>query len=179
MVIDIETMVPEDSFGRVLKRAMGYDWLTEQLKPYFPDANDETASPLRTLALIMIEHLQPYAPRYADKPFLWSIYGEWATSFDYMLLLAAVPPEIPPFEDIVNPVYERLPSEVLYELLRHILISCIGQRVAAEYRDEKLYYIQSLSSEEQTAEAERLARLYTEQFYKEVRIYRDSASAQP
>lgn len=179
MVIDIETMVPEDSFARALKKAMDYDWLIEQLKPYFPDANDETASPLRALALIMIEHLYPYAPRYADKPFLWSVYSEWATSFGYMWLLAAVPPEIPPFDDVVNPVYERLPSGVLYELLRHILINCIELRVASEYRDEELYYIQGLSREEQTAETERLARLYSEQFYKEVRIYRDSTSAQP
>lgn len=179
MVIDIETMVPEDSFARALKKAMDYDWLIEQLKPCFPDIKDRAASPLRTITLIMIEHLYPYAPRYADKPFLWSVYSEWATSFGYMWLLAAVPPEIPPFDDVVNPVYEKLPSEVLYKLLRHILINCIELRVAAEYRDEELYYIQSLSSEEQTAEAERLAHLYTEQFYKEVRIYRDSASAQP
>lgn len=179
MVIDIETMVPEDSFVRALKKAMDYDWLIEQLKPYFPDVKDETSSPLRALALIMIEHLQPYALRYADKPFLWSIYREWETRFDYMWLLAAVPTDIPPFEDVVDPVYEKLPSEVLCELLRHILINCIELRVGAEYRDEELYYIRSLSSEEQTAEAERLARLYTEHFYKEVRIYRDSASAQP
>jgi len=178
MVIDIEQMVPENAFARVLKKAMDCDWLIKQVKPYFPDARDAASPPIRALALIMMEHLKPYGLRYVDKPFLWSVYTEWSTSFSYMWLLEAVPSDIPPFEDVFYPVYDKLPAEVLHELLRHILTNCIRLRAAAEYSDEVLYYTRDLNSEEQAAEAERLARSYTEQFYREIDAYRDSATAQ-
>lgn len=173
MEIDIETYLAQDAFVRKLDKVMDYDWLMERLKPYFSSLEDVTGAPIRALCLILLEHLQPHALRFAGKPFLASIYDNWETDMGYMWLLKAVPAGIPLFEDIFYPVYDTLPQESLQDLLRHILTGCVSHGVAMEYRDETLYYMKRLSHEEQEAEVERLAQTYAEQFYREVTAYRE------
>ncbi len=172
MEIDIETYLGQDAFVRKLDKAMDYDWLIERLKPYFSSLEDVTAAPIRALCLVLLEHLQPYAPRFADEPFLASIYGNWKTDMGYMWFLKAVPGSIPPFEDIFYPVCDMLPQEALQDLLRHVLTGCVSHGVAMEYRDETLYYMKCLSNEDREAEVERLAQTYAEQFYREIAAYR-------
>lgn len=173
MEIDIDAIVAKDALVRKLDTVMDYDWLTERLKPYFPELRDVTDAPFQALRLVLLEHLQPYALRYTGKPFLASIYDNWEIDMSYMWFLKALPADIPPFEDIFNPVYDTLPQETLQDLLRHILAGCVSHGVAMEYQDEPLYYMNRLSKEEQTAEVGRLAQAYAEQFYQEIAAYRE------
>ena len=83
--------------------------------------------------------------------------------------------DIPAFADIVYPVADKLPPEVLREMLAHVLTNCAASRIAAEYPDQPLHYMNRLSKEEQAVEVERLARDYAEQFYQEVAAYRELA----
>ena len=68
MGLTLEMMVSETSFAHRLEKQMDFDWLINQVKPYFPDAQDRTAAPVRALCLILLEHLEPYGLRCADKP---------------------------------------------------------------------------------------------------------------
>lgn len=185
--LTLEMMVSETSFAHRLEKQMDFDWLINQVKPYFPDAQDRTAAPVRALCLILLEHLEPYGLRCADKPFLASVYDNWRDNNAYMWLLQGVPrdipayqalsdfEDIPAFADIVYPVADMLPPEVLREMLAHVLTNCAASRIAAEYPDQPLHYMNRLSKEEQAAEVERLARDYAEQFYQEVAAYRELA----
>jgi hypothetical protein len=187
MGLTLEMLVPENSFSRKLEKQMDFDWLIGQVKPYFPDAQDRTAAPVRVLCLIMLEHLEPYGLRCADKPLLVSIYENWRDNTAYMWLLQAVPGDIPAykalsnfgdipaFEDVFYPAADKLPPDVLRELLAHVLTNCAASHIAVEYPDQPLYYMNRLSKEEQAAEVERLACGYAEQFYQEVAAYRDLA----
>lgn len=166
---------------------MDFDWLINQMKPYFPDDQDRTAAPVRALCLILLKYLEPCGLRCGDKPFLASVYDNWRDNNAYMWLLQGVPwdvpvyqalsdfGDIPAFEDVFYPVAGKLPPEVLRELLAHILTSCASNRIAAEYPDQPLHYMNRLSKEEQAVEVERLARDYAEQFYQEVAAYRELA----
>lgn len=181
----LETLVSENSFSRRLEQQIDFDWLIEQVKPYFPDTQDRTAAPIRTLCLIMLEHLEPYGLSYTDRPFLASIYENWRDNTAYMWLLQAVPGDIPvykalsnfenipAFEDIFFPVASKLPLEIMRKLLTHILTNCVDSRIAAEYPDQPLYYMNQLSQEEKTIEIGRLSNDYAEQFYKEITAYQD------
>lgn len=183
----LEMMVPKTSFARRLEKQMDFDWLINQVKPYFPDAQDRTTASVRALCLILLEHLEPYGRRCGDRPLLASIYDNWRDNTAYMLLLQAVPGDIPAyrtlsdfgdipvFEDVFYPVAGKLPPEVLRELLAHVLTNCAASRIAAEYPDQPLHYMNRLSKEEQAVEVERLARDYAEQFYQEVAAYRELA----
>lgn len=185
MGLTLEMMVSKDSFCCKLEKQMDFDWLIERLKPYFPDIQDRTSAPVQALCLIMLEHLEPYAPRSEGKPFLASIYENWFENVAYMWLLQAVPEEIPvykaistfgsipAFEEIFYPVADLLPQKILYELLIHILSNCTASHIAAEHPDQPLYYMNRLSRADQDTEIERLANEYTEQFYKSVSAYRD------
>ena len=185
--LTLEMMVSETSFAHRLEKQMDFDWLINQVKPYFPDAQDRTAAPVRALCLILLEHLEPYGLRCADKPFLASVYDNWRDNNAYMWLLQGVPrdipayqalsdfEDIPAFADIVYPVADMLPPEVLREMLAHVLTNCAASRIAAEYPDQPLHYMNRLSKEEQAVEVERLARDYAEQFYQEVAAYRELA----
>ena len=185
--LTLEMMVSETSFAHRLEKQMDFDWLINQVKPYFPDAQDRTAAPVRALCLILLEHLEPYGLRCADKPFLASVYDNWRDNNAYMWLLQGVPrdipayqalsdfEDIPAFADIVYPVADMLPPEVLREMLAHVLTNCAASRIAAEYPDQPLHYMNRLSKEEQAAEVERLARDYAEQFYQEDAAYREMA----
>ena len=42
----LEMMVPKTSFARRLEKQMDFDWLINQVKPYFPDAQDRTTAAL-------------------------------------------------------------------------------------------------------------------------------------
>lgn len=68
--LTLEMMVSETSFARRLEKQMDFDWLINQVKPYFPDAQDRTAAPVRALCLILLEHLEPYGRRCGDRPLL-------------------------------------------------------------------------------------------------------------
>ena len=183
----LEMMVPKTSFARRLEKQMDFDWLINQVKPYSPDAQDRTAAPVRALCLILLEHLEPYGLRCGDKPLLASVYDNWRDNNAYMWLLQGIPwdvpayqalsdfGDIPAFEDVFYPVAGKLPPEVLRELLAHVLTNCAASRITAEYPDQPLYYLNSLPNGEQAAEVERLARDYTEQFYREVAVYRELA----
>lgn len=187
MNLTLEMLVPESSFSRKLAKQMDFDWIINQVKPYFPDAQDRTAAPVRALCLILLEHLEPYGLRCTDRPPLASIYDNWRDNTAYMLLLQAVPGDIPAyktlsgfgdipaFEDVFYPVASKLPLEVLRGLLAHVLTNCVDNRIAAEYPDQPLYYMNRLSKEKQAAEVDRLAGDYAEQFYQEVAAYRDLA----
>ncbi len=189
MGLTLEMLVPENSFSRKLEKQMDFDWLIGQVKPYFPDAQDRTAAPVWALCLIVLEHLEPYGLRCADKdkPLLVSIYENWRDNSAYMWLLQAVPGDIPAykalsdfgdipaFEDVFYPAADKLPPDVLRGLLAHILTNCADSRIASEYPDQPLYYMNRLSKEEQAAEVERLACGYAEQFYQETAAYRDLA----
>ncbi len=187
MGLTLEMMVPKTSFARRLEKQMDFDWLINQVKPYFPDAQDRTTAPVRALCLILLEHLEPYGLRCGDKPFLASVYDNWRDNNAYMWLLQGGPrdipayqalsdfKDIPAFADIVYPVADMLPPEVLRELLAHVLTNCAASRIAAEYPDQPLHYMNRLSKEEQAVEVERLARDYAEQFYQEVAAYRELA----
>lgn len=185
--LTLEMMVSETSFAHRLEKQMDFDWLINQVKPYFPDAQDRTAAPVRALCLILLEHLEPYGLRCADKPFLASVYDNWRDNNAYMWLLQGVPrdipayqalsdfEDIPAFADIVYPVADMLPPEVLREMLAHVLTNCAASRIAAEYPDQPLYYMNSFSNEEQAVEVERLACEYAEQFYQEITACRELA----
>ena len=187
MGLTLEMLVSENSFARRLEKQMDFDWLINQVKPYSPDAQDRTAAPVRALCLILLEHLEPYGLRCGDKPLLASVYDNWRDNNAYMWLLQGIPwdvpayqalsdfGDIPAFEDVFYPVADKLPPEVLRELLAHVLTNCAASRIAAEYPDQPLYYLNSLPNGEQAAEVERLARDYTEQFYREVAVYRELA----
>ena len=185
--LTLEMLVSENSFARRLEKQMDFDWLINQVKPYFPDAQDRTAAPVRALCLVLLEHLEPYGLPCGDKPFLASIYENWRDNNAYMWLLQGVPwdipayqalsdfGDIPAFADIVYPVADKLPPEVLRGLLTHVLTNCAASRIAAEYPDQPLYYMNSLPNWEQADEVERLARDYAEQFYQEIAAYRELA----
>lgn len=83
--------------------------------------------------------------------------------------------DIPAFEDVFYPAADKLPLDVLRDLLAHVLTNCADNRIASEYPNQPLYYMNRLSKEEQAAEVERLACGYAEQFYQEVAAYRDLA----
>ena len=185
--LTLEMLVSENSFAHKLEKQIDFNWLINQVKPYFPDAQDRTAAPVRALCLILLEHLEPYGLRCGDRPLLASIYDNWRDNTAYMLLLQAVPGDIPAyrtlsdfgdipvFEDVFYPVAGKLPPEVLRELLAHVLTNCAASRIAAEYPDQPLYYMNSFSNKEQAVEVERLACEYAEQFYQEITACRELA----
>ena len=70
---------------------MDFDWLINQMKPYFPDDQDRTAAPVRALCLILLKYLEPCGLRCGDKPFLASVYDNWRDNNAYMWLLQGVP----------------------------------------------------------------------------------------
>ena len=47
--LTLEMMVPKTSFARRLEKQMDFDWLINQVKPYFPDAQDRTTASVRAL----------------------------------------------------------------------------------------------------------------------------------
>ena len=111
--LTLEMLVSENSFARRLEKQMDFDWLIGQVKPYFPDAQDRTAAPVRALCLVLLEHLEPYGLPCGDKPFLASVYENWRDNNAYMWLLQGVPWDIPAYQH--SPILETFrPLRILF-----------------------------------------------------------------
>jgi len=116
VIVDIETLVPEDHLLRKVEKVMDNDWLYERLAPYYCHDNGRPGiDPVIIIKMVMIQHLfgivslrQTHA-RIED-----TISYRWFLGYSLL-------EKIPHFATVSYAFCERFPQELTEEIFEHIL----------------------------------------------------------
>jgi len=165
VMVDVDTLVPQEHLLRKIEKVMDYEWLYERLRPYYCADNGRPGTdPVVLIKMVLIQHL-------FGIPSLRQTYREIQVNIAYRWFLGYnLLDEIPHFATVSYAFCKRFPPELSEEIFAHILNKALNNRMV----DPSMIFIDGTHikasankkkfQKEQVAKA---AKVYEEQLRKE------------
>ena len=124
MMVDIDTLVPENHLLRKIEKIMDYDWLYERLEPYYVHDNGRPGTdPVVLIKMVLIQHLYGI-------PSLRQTYQRLQDTVSYRWFLGySLLDNIPHFATVSYAFCKRFPPELSEEIFAHILNKAVNNRM--------------------------------------------------
>ena len=124
VMIDIDTLVPNDHLLRKIEKVMDYDWIYEKLEPFYCHDNGRPGTdPVILIKMVLIQHL-------FGIPSLRQTWKEIQVNLAYRWFLGySLLDEIPHFATVSYAFCNRFPSDLSTEIFEHILRKALNNRV--------------------------------------------------
>ena len=124
MVVDIDMLVPKTHLLRKIEKVMDYDWLYEELEPYYCHDNGRPGTdPVVLIKMVLIQHL-------FGIPSLRQTWREIEVNVAYRWFLGYnLLDHIPHFATVSYAFCKRFPPELTDEIFGHILNKAINNRM--------------------------------------------------
>ena len=123
IIIDIDSLVPDEHLLRKIEKVMDYEWLYERLDPYYNHSNGRPGTdPVVLIKMVLIQHL-------FGIPSLRQTHREIQVNLAYRWFLGfGLLDEIPHFATVSYAFCKRFPDELTTEIFEHILNKALNNR---------------------------------------------------
>ena len=177
IILDLEALVPKDHLLRKIEKVMDYEWLYEQIDPYYCHDNGRPgADPVVLIKMVLIQHLfgipsprQTYREIQVNNAYRWFL--------GYGLL-----DNIPHFATVSYAFCKRFPDELTSEIFEHILNKALNNRMldtSAIFIDGTHIKASANKKKFQKEQVAKAARVYSGQLRREVNAEREKLGKKP
>ncbi len=175
--VDIDTLVPKDHFLRKIEKVMDYDWLYEQLDPYYCHDNGRPGTdPVVLIKMVLIQHLYGI-------PSLRQTYKRIQDTLSYRWFLGyGLLDEIPHFATVSYAFCNRFHEEVTEKIFDHILNKALNNRIVDPtmiFMDGTHIKASANKKKYQKEKVAATAKIYAEQLREEVNAEREKLGKKP
>ena len=166
VMVDVDTLVPQDHLLRKIEKVMDYEWLYERLRPYYCADNGRPGTdPVVLIKMVLIQHL-------FGIPSLRQTYRDIQVNIAYRWFLGySLLDGIPHFATVSYAFCKRFPPELSEEIFAHILNKALNHRMV----DPSMIFIDGThikasanKKKFQKEQVAKTAKVYEEQLRKEV-----------
>lgn len=177
VIVDIDTLVPEDHLLRKIEKVMDYDWLYERLDPYYNhEVGRPGTDPVVLIKMVLIQHLYGI-------PSLRQTYQRIQDTLSYRWFLGyGLLEKIPHFATVSYAFCQRFPAELTEEIFEHILNKAVNNRMV----DPSVIFIDGThikasanKKKYQKEQVKKAAKIYDEQLRQEVNAEREKLGKKP
>ena len=177
VIVDIDTLVPEDHLLRKIEKVMDYDWLYERLDPYYNhEVGRPGTDPVVLIKMVLIQHL-------FGIPSLRQSHREIEVNLAYRWFLGyGLLEKIPHFATVSYAFCQRFPAELTEEIFEHILNKAVNNRMV----DPSVIFIDGThikasanKKKYQKEQVKKAAKIYDEQLRQEVNAEREKLGKKP
>ena len=177
LIVDIDSLVPENHLLRKVERVMDYEWIYERLDPYYCHDNGRPGTdPVVLIKMVLIQHL-------FGIPSLRQTYQRIQDTLSYRWFLGyGLLDEIPHFATVSYAFCRRFPDELTTEIFEHILNKALNNRMV----DPSIIFIDGThikasanKKKHQKEQVKKAAKVYSGQLRREVNAEREKLGKKP
>ena len=177
VITDIDALVPEDHLLRKVEKVMDYDWLYEQLDPYYCHDNGRPGTdPVVLIKMVLIQHLYGI-------PSLRQTHQRIDDTLSYRWFLGySLLDKIPHFATVSYAFCQRFPEDLTEEIFEHILNKMVNNRLV----DPSVIFIDGThikasanKKKYQKEQVKKTAKIYEAQLREEINAEREKLGKKP
>ena len=177
IIIDIDSLVPDEHLLRKIEKVMDYEWLYERLDPYYNHTNGRPGTdPVVLIKMVLIQHL-------FGIPSLRQTHREIQVNLAYRWFLGyGLLDEIPHFATVSYAFCKRFPDELTAEIFEHILNKALNNRMvdpSTVFIDGTHIKASANKKKYQKEQVRKAAKVYSGQLRREVNAEREKLGKKP
>lgn len=177
VMVDLDTLVPQDHLLRKVEKVMDYEWLYERLDPYYCHTKGRPGTdPVVLIKMVLIQHIYGI-------PSLRQTYQRISDTLSYRWFLGyGMLEEIPHFATVSYAFCKRFPEKLSSEIFEHILNKALNNKVldsSAVFIDGTHIKASANKKKFQKEQVAKAAKIYAEQLREEVNAEREKLGKKP